>query len=84
MKNWMALALFVFASTASAGQIFPENSPWPECFVGNPETALQELIKGNYNPAFSAEQSWFDSDLVVGVQVDGHGQSRASFLERCE
>lgn len=86
----MKLKMFTFAFvtalcfTANAGQIKPENGAWPKCYVGDPETAFEELMNGDYDPVFSRELSWREGHLITGIQKDENGDELATFLEPCD
>lgn len=85
MKQFLFVMLFAVTTfQAQAQNIYPIDSSEPKCFLGNANEALKELVSGDYDPVFSAEESTATADTITGVQIDENGTANETVLTRCQ
>lgn len=70
--------------TAFAGQLQPQGSPQVECYAGDVATAFQELLSSDFDPAFSAVDSFIRDEVIHGIQIDANGELLFTQISSCK
>lgn len=83
MKKILIVCSLFLAMVAQAGQIQPEDDPSPLCYVGPIDTAIDELVNGDYDPVFDAGLTHASGDVIIGVQQDESGHPLITELYPC-